>query len=196
VRSTSRSAGISFSDKDSALVTLGDLEIRVGTVLKSIFIVLAIVFFFPLFKVSFMGLMPLSFSGWNAAFGKTISMFGESDTINGNFAAVLLLLIPLLSFAVVQFKAKMRFLSGKLFWTTAALALVGFVVLAVLKSVVSGMAQDNMLSAQYSGWYYLSMVLYIALIGGSVWCVVRARRTSQQTTNMIGSGGTWVNQQQ
>lgn len=186
VKSVGSSAGISFADRDSASVALGGLQVKVGVVIEVISVVLALIYFLPLFKVSLFG-MSLNFNGWNATFGKTLSILGDSQKIDGNFAAILLLLVPFAVFAVVQFRPKLGFLAGKLFWTTASLSVVGFVILMVLRAIVSSTVnqEDNygLLTADYSGWYYFSIILYLVLAAGSIMCAVVGAQRTQPTGN-------------
>lgn len=169
------SAKLSFEDEEETVVNLGNFRIKAATIIKLVAIGLFILFFLPLFSVSCEG-MKITFSGVNAAFGKTVSVFGTNERVNGNLIAIFLLLIPAALFCVFQFKKKLSFVSGKLFQISTGLAALGLLVCIILSSSVNKMAAENMMIAQFTFWYYLTIILYIGSGFISAWSVVLAKK--------------------
>ena len=110
-------------EEDSASITVKGTKIEIAPIIKVIAIVLSILFFFPLFTVSCQG-TEIEFSGLSATFGKTISTFGSNEKIEGNIIAIFLFLIPVILFAIFQFKKNLKFINGKLFLASSLLSVL------------------------------------------------------------------------
>ncbi|MCL1852082.1 MAG: hypothetical protein FWF88_03505 [Peptococcaceae bacterium] len=178
--SIGQSIKLDFTSEDDMLIAIGGNRIKVAAIVKVAAVALCVLFFLPLFSVSCQG-VEISFNGWNTAFGKTVSTYGSSNKVDGNIAALFLLLIPAALFVAFQFKKNLQFINGKLFLIStgfSALGLIGFIVLAM---VVNKQAEENLLIAKYTFWYYLSIILYIVAGLISLWCVLSAKKKAQKS---------------
>jgi len=164
--------------KHPAVIKIGGIEIMIRKVIMVIAAVEAFLFFMPLFSVSCQG-MKISFSGFNAAFGKVIQMYGGAERVDGNIAAILLLIIPILLFLVFYTKKQLSFVNTKLFTTSTALSVAGFLGMIILSTTVTSHVEQQMLRVTFTFWYTLSLILYVVSSLISVGCVMFGKKLIQ-----------------
>jgi len=183
VKESAQSVKFDAASEDIASVTIGGNKVKISTIIKIIAIGLCILFFLPLFSVSCTG-MKLSFNGLDATLGKTISMYGSKEKIDGNFLAIFLLLIPAALFSAFQFKQKISFVAGKLFKISTGLSVLGLIGFIILTFTVNNYAEQNLATASFTFWYYLSILLYLIAGAISIGCVLSGKKTEQQDSSI------------
>jgi len=158
-----------------AILKLGGIAIPIRFIFIGIAAILVIIFFFPLFEVSCQG-MSISFNGWDAAFGKTISSFGSSEKIQGNILAIFLLIIPIVMVITFLTQKNLSFVDNKVFIFSSILSVAGVIGFIALSVSANNQAEANMLKASFTIWYYLSVILYIVSGLISIGCIFWAKK--------------------
>jgi len=174
----SKSTLFDATTDENATVKIGGNKIKAATIIKVVALALCVLFFLPMFSVNCSGIT-ITFTGLNAAFGKTISFFGVSEKIDGNLAAIFLLIIPAALFASLQFKKNSSVVSGKLFKIStglSALGLLGFIIFTVAVNNEVYEQTGGMVSPQYTFWYYLSILLYLIAGAISIGCILSVKK--------------------
>ena len=138
-------------------------ETVVSVVIRAIAAALTAIFFLPpLFAVSCEGSNELfEFTGLNTLVGKTITTALGPQKVNGNFWAVFLLVIPVALFLVIQLRRNLSFLTRAVFIISTALSFLGVGAFYLLSVVVAKQAQENLMTAMVSVWFWVSVGLYI-----------------------------------
>ena len=166
---------LNYNDEDAVSIEVGGTKLKVSKIIKGIALCLMLFFFLPLFVVGCQG-MQVEFSGWNATVGQSMYIMGMRERINGNIMAGFLFLIPLALFVIFQFKKKLHFVNGKLFLFSTGLSALGLLGFYILHNRVNSFAEQNMVMAQFTFWYYFSIILYIVSGIISVWSIVAAKK--------------------
>ncbi|MCL2488663.1 MAG: zinc ribbon domain-containing protein [Oscillospiraceae bacterium] len=179
---------LQYTSENDVTLTLGSFQLNTALLIKIIAAVLCVIFFLPLFNVSCAGTSLISFNGLDSTFGKDISSgfgdFGGSEKVSGNFLAIFLLLIPAALFIALQFKKNLAFLEGRMYQAAAALSVLGVIAFIVFRIGVSGKVASYMedagsvITAKFTFWYYLSILLYIVIGGISVMYLLDAKKKS------------------
>ena len=167
-------------DKDNVSVNVSGNKVNAGTIIKVIAIVLCLLFFLPMFTVS-CGNMTISISGLESTFGKTVSSFGSSERIPGNFLTIFLLLIPLSLFSAFQFRKSLSFTRGNLFTVSMGVSGSGFLALIIfVMSVNARISQEGegILTVTFTFWYYFSLILYVISCLFSYICFNSAKKAT------------------
>lgn len=134
---------------------------NIGLIIKIIAVVLAILFFVPMFTVSCSGgFGKISFSGLDCTIGKSINVgFGVSERTESYLHAGLLLLLPIILFITFLSKSKSAYIAGLI------LSIVGLILFFMFYSEVNRILvaenSDGMYSLKFSPAFYFSMILYV-----------------------------------
>ena len=135
-----------------------------STIIKIIALVLAILFFFPMFTVSCsggfgMGDYKIPFSGLDFAIEKDIDTgFGSYERTEANLYAWLLLLLPIVIFMILLSKSKSAYLTGFI------LSVVGVILFYIFSlEVTKKIVEQNYgtLSVNFTVSFYASIILYV-----------------------------------
>lgn len=173
-KANAQSIKIEPEDADHAAVNVGGNKVKVATIIKGIAIALAVMYFLPWFTVSCSG-VKITFSGFNATFGKYVHFYDTPQWVGGSIAALFLLLIPAALFAIFHFEKKMPFISGKMFIISTILSAVGLIGFIGVGNSINT-AGGGYIVPSYSFWYYFSMILYIATGVISLFCIKTAKK--------------------
>ena len=150
--------------------------LKISAVIQVFTVLLTLFYFLPLFSVSCEGMSAAKFTGLNATFGKTIgnsSIWGSdlNQRIDGNVAAIFILLIPVAIFFLLQFKDKVQLIRDKAMSISTILSGLGIVVFIVLAITVNNKAAQNAVRANFTGAYTWSIIFYVisGLLSGFGW---------------------------
>jgi len=150
-------------EKDETSINFGGNRVKLGTIIKALAIVLCLLFFLPLYTVS-CGDVTVPFSGLDSTFGKTVTTFGGSENVPGNFLTLFLFLIPVALFSVFQFSKSLSFTKGKLPAISTGLSasgLLAIIIFAISINTQVSREGEGLLTLEYTFWYYLSVIIYI-----------------------------------
>ena len=149
---------------------------KAASIIKLLSLVLCILFFFPMFTISCSG-VSVSLSGFDSFIGKTVSVMGVSEKVDGDIGAVFLLLIPLAMLLIFFMK---KTLKDKVFLLAAALSVAGIIALNVFSFAVRQKAEEQLSTVRFEWAYYFSIVIYIlsAVISGLYFYFLSFRKDS------------------
>jgi len=145
------------------LITASNKKVKPATIIKFASLAICILFFFPLFTVSCSD-YTISFTGFDATFGKAVNVLGSSERVDGNFASIFLLIIPLAIFLAFQLKKIQQALQGKIFYTAAGLSVAGIAAMNIFKGAVRERAQSEMLHPEFTATFNIMIFLYIIVV--------------------------------
>jgi len=186
---------ISGVNEDEAFIDLGGTVISAKWIFMGISGVMALLFFFPLFRVV------LPPTGWWGAFrinGFT-ALFGR-DSARGSFPALFILLIPVLVALLFYFKPQIEkqilFVKNNLFIIAAAGYVIGFIVLHITRISLNGIY----VSASTTFFFFILMLGYLGAIALTVLFILSSKGIglkvelggNQSSVPPMGESGTGV----
>lgn len=164
---------------DDLAFKVNDKSVKLATVIKSIALLISILFFFPMFTVSCSS-EKVSFSGLNALTGLK-KVKGEKLDFNGNFFALFVLLIPVLLIVFFYVKDKIKQAQNRTFMISAGIATVGFIYQLIFKAAVNSSVNkqtEGFGTTKFTFGYHFMNILYIILIAISVIGMLKAEKKS------------------
>jgi hypothetical protein len=163
---------LNATDEDKAYINAFGKTIMANFIFKIASLILTVAFFMPFFSIQirmFGVSAGQSMNGWTTLVGL--------EGASGSFMAIFLLLIPIAIFVLFQFKGqlmqKFPFIKGKLFTFSTGGFVLGFIVLFIVRSSVSGTFR-GMAGGAFGFW----LSLFVYLIAGivSIGCFLSARK--------------------
>lgn len=176
--------------KISIFFTLQESKKLIFT-LKILTVFLIVFFFFPFFTVSCgVGNNSITFNGWDLSFGKSVNTGFTTEKIDGNPIGFLLLLLPLISFIILNIKSK---LTDKIKFIIISLSsFVAIVMLFILRHLIIEKVQKEglqLINLKFKLGYTLSLLIHILVLVISIlatYLIVIKERKNDSKASFMG----------
>jgi len=155
------------TDENKATITIAGILLNATLVFKSLAVMLFVALILPFYSIVVtIGIrVSTSINGFRMAFGR-----GDAS-----FSGVLLFLIPIIIFALFQFRKEIQgavaAVKGKLFMITAGLSIIGFILIFSARVSLNA----PFISIRPSAGFIISLLLYMVSAAISI-CLVLAEK--------------------